>query len=129
MGLLFLLMNLAWILFGWACVQEAVREGVRSAVTCASAGGITAGADSVVVQYSFGFLNSQNVATYTTVSFYSPSLVPLKSTDLVTSGTVVKVSVKRLTAHHVCRDSPQSDTDPIERYVRGHYGLLGTAKQ
>jgi Flp pilus assembly protein TadG len=96
MGLLFLLMNLAWILFGWASVQEAVREGVRSAVTCAASGGITAGADSVVAQYSFGFLNSQNVASYTTVSFYSPTLVPLKSTDLVTSGTVVKVSVSGL---------------------------------
>ncbi|MDQ2774327.1 MAG: pilus assembly protein [Acidobacteriota bacterium] len=96
MGLLFLLMNLAWILFGWACVQEAVREGVRSAVTCAATGGITAAADKVVVQYSFGFLNTQNVASYATVNFYSPTLVPLKSTDLVTSGTVVKVSVNAL---------------------------------
>ena len=98
MGLLFLLMNLAWILFGWACVQEAVREGVRSAVTCAAPPtiGITTAAEGIVAQYSFGFLNTQNVASYTTVSFYSPTLVPLKSTDPVTSGTVVKISVTGL---------------------------------
>ena len=95
MGFLFLLMNVAWIIFGWACVQEAVREGVRAAVTCSPTTGLNAAVDQVVEQYSFGFINAQNAPSYVSVNYYSPTtLAPVSG--LVTTGTVVKVSVNGL---------------------------------
>ena len=95
LGFLFLLLNLAWIIFEWACVQEAVREGVRSAITCSPSAGLNAFVDQIVEQYSFGFINSSNVGNVVSINYYAPgTLSPVNGP--VTTGDVVVVSVSGL---------------------------------
>jgi Flp pilus assembly protein TadG len=95
LGFLFLLMNLAWMIFAWACVQEGAREGVRAAVTCSPSSGLNAAVQSVVQTYSFGFINAQNASSLVTVRYYRPPNFNLVSTK-ITSGDVVNVSVSGL---------------------------------
>ena len=93
LGMLFMVIDLAWALFGWACVQEAVREGVRYGVT----GPVSSGLDSAIKQFvtnmSMGFINSGNKGTIQ-VQYFSPTTMgevtgQAGATD---SGNVLKVS-------------------------------------
>lgn len=95
LGFLFLLLTLSWVIFGWVCIQEAVREGARTAVTCTPSIGLTAAVDSVVEQYSFGFVTTKNASSVLSVSYYDPTtLKPISGN--VTTGDVVKVAVNGL---------------------------------
>lgn len=95
LGFMFLLIALAWIVFAWACVQEAVREGARAAVTCTPSSGLNAAIQQVVEQYSFGFVNSNNAGQVFSVQYLDPTtLSPV--TGQVYSGDVVKVVVSNL---------------------------------
>ena len=72
MGMMFLAMNIAWVLFGWACLQEAVREGVRYGIT----GPVNSGLDSAIEQFvtslSMGFISTTNNANIQ-VQYFSPT--------------------------------------------------------
>jgi Flp pilus assembly protein TadG len=95
LGFMFLLMALAWIVFAWACVQEAVREGARTAVTCTPVTGLNNAIQQVVQTYSFGFVNASNASSVFSVQYLDPTtLSPIAGQ--VYSGDVVKVSVSNL---------------------------------
>lgn len=88
--LAFLLMtlDLAWIFFGWACIQEAAREGVRYAVT--GSGMAEATLDSQVLTnaiqpLSFGFVNSKNAPSVNGTSVVEIDYYP--STGYSSSGS------------------------------------------
>lgn len=93
-------MDVAWIIFGWACIQEGAREGARYAVT--QSGSVEATLDSnvksTVQQYSFGFATASNISVdYYSASGYSSSGAPasLDGTASATAvGNVVKVTVQ-----------------------------------
>jgi Flp pilus assembly protein TadG len=91
MGFMFLLMALAWVIFAWACVQEGVREGARTAVTCSPSSGLNTAVQQTVQQYSFGFADANNVQ----VDYLDASTLKQK-TGLIYSGDVVKVSISNL---------------------------------
>jgi len=99
-AMLFLLMDVSWIIFAWASAQEGAREGVRYAVT--GSGQAEATLDSatklVVQQYSFGFVKSANISVdYYPSGGYSASGAPasLDGTAGSTSvGNLVKVTVQ-----------------------------------
>lgn len=74
LALMFLTLDLAWVLFGWASLQEGVREGVRFGVTgqvLAPNTGLDPSIEQMVQLCSFGFLNAGNAPTIT-VQYFSP---------------------------------------------------------
>jgi Flp pilus assembly protein TadG len=92
MGFLLMTMDVAWILFGWASIQEGAREGVRYAISCQVSSGLNASIKSVVQQYSAGFAKPANV----TIKYCSATDVATPCTALtgvVTAGQVVNVTV------------------------------------
>ncbi len=95
LGCMFLLMQLAWMVFAYGCVQEGVREGVRAAINCTPSGGLNANIQSVVEQYSFGFVNPNNVSSVLKVNYYAPvTLTPV--TGQVNTGDVAQVTVSNV---------------------------------
>jgi len=92
MAFLLMTLDVAWILFGWASIQEGAREGARYAISCQVSSGLNSAIASVVQQYSAGFAKSSNV----TVKYCSPTDTANPCTALtgvVTGGQVVKVTV------------------------------------
>ncbi len=76
MALLLLVVDVAWAIFARATLQNAVREGVRYAVTGQILTGQTclgASVQQVVSQNSFGFIPASKASSYVTVTYYSPS--------------------------------------------------------
>lgn len=61
-----MIMDVAWIFFGWACIQEGAREGVRYAVTGSGTaeGALDTAIDQVVQQYSLGFAKPANITIH-----------------------------------------------------------------
>jgi len=98
-GLLFMVLDVAWVIFGWACIQEGAREGVRYAITGSgqNESSLDTAIKSVVKQYSFGFAQTSNIAVhYYPPSGYSSSGAPaaLDGTSSATSaGNIVTVVV------------------------------------
>jgi len=103
MALLFLTIDVAWMIFGWACIQEGAREGVRYAVT--GSGQAEATLDSatraVVKQYSFGFAQSSNISVdYYPATGYASSSVPASldgTAGATAAGNLIKVTVQGVT--------------------------------
>lgn len=98
LGLFFIIINVAWVIFARACLQEAVREGVRYAITGQTFSNTSFGlsVQEVTQQHSFGFIPQ---ACQVTVQFFSPS--PSSSGQLQTvtnpaGGDVVEVSVANI---------------------------------
>ncbi|MGD0364125.1 MAG: TadE/TadG family type IV pilus assembly protein [Bryobacteraceae bacterium] len=92
-GLLFLVVDLSLALFAKATLQEAVRAGVRFAVTDQLASGQSYVNDSivqVVQQNALGMLNGANGACKVSINYYNP-VTGAASTG--TGGDVVEVSV------------------------------------
>ena len=92
-AMLLLTIDVGWALFAWASIQEAVREGVRFAVTGQVLAGHPSQADSirqVVIQYSFGFVNSKNVNSAVAVQYLDPNTF---SSSTNSPGNVVKVTI------------------------------------
>ncbi len=93
LGCLFLSINIAWIFFGWACLQSAVREGVRYGIT----GPVTSGMDSAVTTFvnsmAIGFLNHQNNPKIT-IQYFSPTTYTevTGQSGATTSGNVLKIT-------------------------------------
>jgi Flp pilus assembly protein TadG len=100
---LLMTMDVAWIIFGWACIQEGAREGVRYAVTGSGQSETTLDSSIklVVEQYSFNFAKASNISVnYTPSTGYSSSGSPasLNGTAGATSaGNVVSVNVSGVT--------------------------------
>lgn len=100
LALVFMTVDVAWIIFGWACIQEGAREGVRYAVTGSgqAEGTLDSATKSVVQQYSFGFAQTANISVdYYPSTGYSSSGTPasIDGTSQATAiGNVVKVTVK-----------------------------------
>jgi hypothetical protein len=92
----FLIINIAWLIFARACLQEAVRQGVRYAITgqTLSGMGLDASVQTAVQQDSFGFIPAAN-AGCVSVQFFSPSdlSTPLTGSGSDAPGNVVKVSI------------------------------------
>jgi Flp pilus assembly protein TadG len=97
-GILFLVVDLAWMLFARATLQYAVREGVRYAVTGQTLTGM--GQDNsirtVVQQNSMGILAGSTGASLISISYFDPNN-NLSATTSNAGGNVVQVSVAGLT--------------------------------
>lgn len=102
LALLLLIMDVGWVVFVQASLQEGVREGVRSGITGqlqSGCSGLDCSIRQVVEQYSFGFATSNNIS----ISYYSPStLTSVTGQAGATAGgnilqvTVSNVSIKSL---------------------------------
>jgi Flp pilus assembly protein TadG len=90
LALLMLTLDLGWVLFGWASIQEAVRTGVRFAITCQSDANII----NAVQHGSLGFINSSNSALVS-VHYYSPTnpTQEIKTSTRNSPGNIVKVVI------------------------------------
>jgi Flp pilus assembly protein TadG len=92
-GILFLTIDLAWMLFARATLQYAVREGVRYAVTGQTMSGM--GQDSsiraVVQQNSMGILAGSSGASKITIAYFDPN-ANLAATPSNAGGNVVQVA-------------------------------------
>ena len=99
-AILFMTLDVAWIIFGWACIQEGAREGVRYAVVGSGQPESTLDSSTklVVEQYSFGFATASNISVdYYPSTGYSSSSVPasIDGTRSATQvGNLVKVTVQ-----------------------------------
>ena len=93
LGMLFLSINMAWILFGWACLQEAVREGVRYGITGPVSTGMDAAVRTFVTAMSMGFINTSNNGTIS-VQYFSPDTYTelTGQAGATQSGNVLKVT-------------------------------------
>lgn len=95
-GLLFLLMDLSWVVFAKASVQHAVREGCRFAVTSQTLSGMghVPSIREVVRQNSMGFIHSSMINNIQ-VNFYHPeTLQMLAGNGSNAGGNLVVVAVE-----------------------------------
>jgi Flp pilus assembly protein TadG len=96
-GLLFLLIDLGWVVFAKASVQHAVREGCRFAVTSQTISGMghLASIQEVVRQNSMGFISPAQAASVVQVRFYNPeTLQPVSGAGSNAGGNLVIVAVE-----------------------------------
>ena len=97
LGLTFLIMNIGWVLFAKASLQEAVREGVRYGVTGAPLNGqpgLTSSIRQVVLQYSAGFIPAGRAQTEISIQYLSPStLQPVTGAGSCAGGNILQVSI------------------------------------
>lgn len=91
-GILFLVVDLAWMLFARASLQYAVREGARYAVTGQTLSGMGQDASirTVVQQSSMGILAGSGGASKITISYFDPNN-NLTSTTSNAGGNVVQI--------------------------------------
>lgn len=96
-ALLLLSVDVAWSIFARAALQNAVREGVRFAVTGQVLPGNTCLGSSirqVVAQNSFGFVPLSQSGSLVSVSYYSPAdLSAIAGAGGPAGGNVVQVMV------------------------------------
>ncbi len=95
-GLLFLLMDLSWVVFAKASVQHAVREGCRFAVTSQTLTGLghIASIQEVVRRNSMGFIGPAETGLIQ-VRFYNPeTLQPVSGAGSNAGGNLVIVAVE-----------------------------------
>ncbi len=93
-GILFLVIDLSWMLFARSTLQYAVREGVRYAVTGQTMAGMGQDASirTVVQQNSMGILAGSNGPSEIAISYFDPNN-NLAATSSNAAGNVVQVSV------------------------------------
>ena len=93
-ALLFGIIDLCVMTFRWTTLQNAVREGVRYAITFQTSGGLgqTASITSVVEQNALGFVKASDSPQHIFVTYLNPDL----TTGSNTPGNVVEVTVKNV---------------------------------
>jgi Flp pilus assembly protein TadG len=102
-AVLFMTIDVAWIIFASACIQEGAREGVRYAVTGSgqSESTLDSSVKAVVEQYSFGFAKATNISVdYYPSTGYSSSGTPatIDGTPAATAvNNIVKVTIQGAT--------------------------------
>jgi Flp pilus assembly protein TadG len=96
-GLIFAFIDFGLLLFRWATLQNAVREGCRYAITfqTVTGDGQDASIESVVQQYAMGIVSASDNPQDIFVKYYSPSnmTTPIASGGNV-PGNIVEVSVQ-----------------------------------
>jgi len=96
-GLLFLLIDLGWVIFAKASIQHAVREGCRFAVTSQTleSMGHLASIRDVVRQNSMGFISAAQASSVVQVRFYNPdTLQQMHGAGSNAGGNLVIVAVE-----------------------------------
>lgn len=97
LGVLFLIIDVSWLVFAQGSLQWAVQQGVRYAVTSRTmtGQGQDASIKSVVQTNAMGFLAGTAGLNRITVSYYSPSNLstPITGSGSNSGGNIVKVSV------------------------------------
>ena len=94
--------NICLVLFQWATLQNAVREGCRYAITYQTQTGMNqdASISAVVQQYAMNMVTTTDTTPHIFVNYYSPSNlntpIPYASGGN-TPGNVVEVSVQNFT--------------------------------
>lgn len=88
LAFLFLVINVAWVIFTRACLQEAVREGVRYAIT----GHPDASVQTYTQQHSFGAISQ---ACSVQVQYFSPTSLSTPVTSFA-AGDVVEISISNM---------------------------------
>ncbi len=92
LAFIFLILDIAWVLFAQSTLQHAAREGVRFAVTSQTLSGMgqDASIKAVVEQNSFGFVTGAT-ASNIAINYYNP--VTLSATLVNAGGNVVEIVV------------------------------------
>lgn len=102
-AMLFLTIDLGWLLFAYASIQEGVREGVRFAITGQTLPGYTgqdASIRKIVQIYSFGFVKPTSSDTQVTIQYFTPAtLTPVSGYNSNVGGNVVKISVSGISVN------------------------------
>ena len=98
LAFIFLIIDLSMGILAKATLQNAVRAGVRYAVTSQTSGalGQVASIKQVVRSQAMGFLSASDLSSYVTVSFYSVSSnppAPVTGVGSNAAGNLVIVSV------------------------------------
>lgn len=97
LAFILLTIDTAWVIFAWASIHEAVRAGVRFAITgqvLSGYSGQDASIQAVVQQNSFGFVNRSNVSAAVQIHYYSPTnLTELYGANSNAGDNVVKIVV------------------------------------
>jgi Flp pilus assembly protein TadG len=97
LAILFLILDIAWLVFAQGSLQWAVQQGVRYGITSnvASGKGQDASIKSIVQSNAMGFLNGSAGLSKISVSFYAPSNLSTAVTGSGSNvgGNVLKVSV------------------------------------
>jgi len=97
-ALIFAFVDFGLVLFHWATLQNAVREGCRYAITFQTGtGGQDAAIEAVVQQYAMGFVTTTDSPQHIFVKYYSTSNL---NTAIASGGNVpnnlVEVSVQNI---------------------------------
>lgn len=95
-GLVFLIMDVAWAFYVKATLQNAVREGVRYAITSQVMTGLgqDASIKSVVQQNAMGLLSGSAGAALISVQYFLPNtLAPVSGLSSNQGGNIVEISV------------------------------------
>ncbi len=97
LAFVFLIIDIGWVIFAKATLQEAVREGVRYGVTgqvLTGQAGMTSSVRQIVMQYAGGFIPSGNAQTDISVQYYSAAtLSQLTGAGSCAGGNVLTVTV------------------------------------
>ena len=93
-ALLFGIIDLCVMTFRWTTLQNAVREGVRYAITFQTQSGLgqTASIENVVQQNALGFVTASDTPPHIYVTYLNPDLTAGSNTP----GNVVEVTVKNI---------------------------------
>jgi Flp pilus assembly protein TadG len=96
-GFIFLIVDLAWMIFAQVTLQNAVRAGVRYAITGQTITGLgqDASIKAVVQDNAVGFLAGSSGLSKIVISYYDP--VSLTATNSNAGGNIVKVSLSGFT--------------------------------
>jgi len=95
-ALVFLILDMAWAFYVKSTLQNAVREGVRYAVTSQTMTGLgqDASIKAVVQQNAMGLLSGSSGAALITIQYYLPNtLAPVSGLDSNQGGNIVQVYV------------------------------------
>jgi Flp pilus assembly protein TadG len=96
-GFIFLIIDLSWAIFCQVALQNAVRNGVRYAITgqTESGKGQDASIKDVVQSSAMGFLAGASGLSDIVITYYDP--VTLSTTNSNAGGNIVKVSINGFT--------------------------------
>ncbi len=100
-ALIFAFIDFGMVLFRWATLQNAVREGCRYAITFQTSGvlGQDASIEAVVQQYAMGFVTTTDSPQHIFVNYYAPTnlTTPIAfASGGNVPGNVVEVSVQNV---------------------------------
>jgi Flp pilus assembly protein TadG len=96
-AIVFLILDIAWAFYVKSTLQNAVREGVRYAVTSQTMTGLgqDASIKSVVQQNAMGLLSGTTNAALITIQYYLPNtLAPVSGLNSNQGGNIVEVYVQ-----------------------------------